>query len=130
MEGTIGTMVDTATGHSRGLVEHAGGIAGELADVARGVTVAGVATTKLSRRAKRRARKADAHDEKSGRSVVVRVLVFAALGIAVAVVVQRRQQAKRDLAGGPAPDAFGAAVQAEHEIMGNGASRATATPGA
>jgi hypothetical protein len=129
MEATVGTMVDTAAEHTRGLVETASDIAGDLADVARGITVAGAATTQLTRRAKRHARKAEARDTKRGRSVLVRVIVLAALGVAITIVIRRRQ-AQSQIDEGPAPDAFGAAVRAEHEIMGNGAARAAATPGA
>jgi hypothetical protein len=124
MEQTIGTMVDAAADHTRDIVQHAG----ELTDFALG-TVADV-TGKMSRRAQRRVEKRQARAEGHGRSVRVRVFVLAILGVAIVIAVRRQQQAKRIDELGPAPDAFGAAVQAEQEFMGNGAQRATATPGA
>jgi hypothetical protein len=124
MEQTIGNMVDTATDHTRDIVQHAG----ELTDYALGA-VADV-TGKMSRRAQRRAEKREARAQGHGRSVRVRVIVLAILGVAIVIAVRRQQQAKRTDELGPAPDAFGAAVQAEQEFMGNGAQRATATPGA
>jgi hypothetical protein len=126
MDQTLGTMVDTAADHTRDIVQHAG----ELTNITLG-TVADV-TGKMSRRARRRADKMQARSQSKGRSVKLRVLVLAALGIAIVVAVRRQQlqQVKRYEPASPAPDAFGAAVQAEHQIMGDGASRATATPGA
>jgi hypothetical protein len=124
MEQTIGTMVDTATDHTRDIVQHAG----ELTDFALG-TVADV-TGKMSRRAQRHVERKAARAERHGRRVRARLIVLAILGVAIVVAVRRQQQAKRSDELGPAPDAFGAAVQAEQEFMGNGAQRATATPGA
>jgi hypothetical protein len=124
MEQTIGTMVDTAAGHTRDIVQHAG----EITDITLGA-VADV-TEKLSRRARRHADKAAARAAGQRRSVRLRVFVIAIVGVAIVIAVRRQQQTKRDYGVGPAPDAFGAGVQAEHEITGNGAQRATATPGA
>ena len=59
----------------------------------------------------------------------LRVLVFAALGIAIVVVITKKRS-QRSIDDGPAPDVFGVAVRAEHEITGNGASQPIATPGA
>ena len=76
----------------------------------------------------RRSRRGAASGGVARRGLIVMVAVGAIAG--VVMIVRRRAQCQRtaDLSG--APDAFGAAVEAERHAFGNGAQRPVATPGA
>jgi hypothetical protein len=134
-------LVDTAAEQAR----HAGEVAQDTvrraADAADSLpatvplAAAAVKVTRERRRARKRrerraARAAAARDvarRGRGRPVVILLVIG---GIVAAVVLMRRRAATNGYGAQPAPDPFGAAVEAEREAMGNGAQRPVATPGA
>jgi hypothetical protein len=108
-------------------VERVAHVAMEIAPVALPIVAKQAKKAKRSRKAKRRARRAETRSG-AGR---MKLFVVLALGTAaVAFVVLRRRRAAQHDAVYETPDAFGAAVEAERDAMGNGAHRPVATPGA
>jgi hypothetical protein len=157
VERAIGTLVDTATEQARhaaktagaqtaklseSVREHATDLAGETVrragEVAEALSpsalpVAAV-TAKVRRGGKggaRRGRRSGSSGSGGGRRVLVLLLVAVGAGAVVALVARRRRGGAGGPSASPAPDAFGAAVEAERDVMsGNGAQRPVATPGA
>ncbi|MDQ1521750.1 MAG: hypothetical protein QOI55_2823 [Actinomycetota bacterium] len=123
----ISTLVDTAAEHASELALEAVQKATEAAST---LSPPVIALNPLSRRARRRARR---HARGTRRWPLVAVFGVGAI-VAVVVITRRRQASQYDAANGPAPDAFGAAVEAEQHAMSHGDghhhNHPVATPGA
>jgi hypothetical protein len=150
VERAIGMLVDTAAEQARhaarsaveetarfggSVREHAGDLAGEASRRAGNVaetlspSAIPVAALKASaRRRQRRQRRQRRRNQRSGPPLAL-IVIGALIGVAViAVIVRRRTRAQAGA--GPAPDAFGTAVDLEREAANDGqVQRPVTTPG-
>jgi hypothetical protein len=154
VERAIGTLVDTATEQARhaaktagaqtaklseSVREHATDLASETVrragDVAEALSPSALPVAAVKAKVRRRGkggtrRGRGSRSSGGGRRMLVLLLVTVGAGAVVALVARRRGSSGTPSAS-PAPDAFGAAVEAERDAMsGNGAQRPVATPGA
>jgi hypothetical protein len=130
-EHAASTATDVASPIAEETVKRVAQVAKEIAPIALPIVAKQAKQAKRSRKAKRRDRRAES------RSGGGRTKLFVVLGLGTAavvfVVLRRRRGAMRGAmrdAVYDTPDAFGAAVEAERDAMGNGAHRPVATPGA
>jgi hypothetical protein len=127
-EQAASTASDIAAPLAQESVKRVTHVAKEIAPVALPIVAKQAKKARRSRRAKHRDRRAEQHSSGGGRMKLFVVLGLGTI-VAAVVVVRRRRAAERD-AVYATPDAFGAAVEAERNAMGNGAPRPVATPGA
>lgn len=155
MERAIGTLVDTATEQARqaaktagsqtaklseSVREHATDLASETVrragEVAEALSPSALPVAAVKAKVRRRGKGGTRRGRTSGssgggRRVLILLLVAVGAGAVVALVARRRRGSSGTPSASPAPDAFGAAVEAERDVMsGNGAQRPVATPGA
>jgi hypothetical protein len=154
VERAISTLVDTAAEQARqaakqagtqtaklggSVREHATDLASETVrragEVAEALSPSAIPVAAVKAKARRgkaaKRRTPTASGSGGGRRVLLMLLVAVGAGAVVAIVVRRRRASSDATSASPAPDAFGAAVEAEHDAMsGNGSRRPVATPGA